>query len=71
MHMIGHNDKTVDIMPLFFQVIEPVVNNIIAVYFINQRQPLVAGEGDEKHAAAVWYGSLYRHTLKIIQKMGL
>jgi len=48
-------------------MIKPIVKNIVAVYFNNQRQPLVASEGYKKYSTFVWYGTLYRHLIKIIQ----
>lgn len=42
-----------------------MINDIISINSINERQPLMTGKADEKHTAPVWYGSFYGHLLKI------
>ena len=44
---------------------EPVINNIVAIGFVYQWKPLVAGKGDKENTAVVWYIVFYRHVLKI------
>jgi hypothetical protein len=51
-------------------MVKPVVNNIIAVYGFNKRQPIVAGKSDEKHTAVKWDSLFYWHRIKITQRVG-
>ena len=46
-----------------------MINDIITIYFINQRYPSVTCNCDEEHSAGMWYGLLYRHPIKIGQSV--
>ena len=46
-------------------MIKPMINEIITIYFINQRYPSMTCNCDEEHSAGMWYGLLYRHPIKI------
>lgn len=65
MHMIGHNHIAIDIMPVAFKVIKPAINNIVAIYFLNQRKPIMTSECYKKSAEGKWYRLLDGHDLKV------
>ena len=46
--MIGHDNVANDVMSFVFQMIEPAVNDFVTIGDFKQRDPLIAGEGNEK-----------------------
>ncbi len=42
-----------------------MVNKFVAVYFINQRQPLMAGKSYKKCAVGISYPLFNRHRIKL------
>lgn len=53
--MVGHYHKTITIISIAFQNVEPIIDDIVTVYFLNQGQPFVTSESDEETSIAVWY----------------
>ena len=65
MHVVGHpdsyRDETIDLMAVSFQDVEPVIDDIITVHFLNQGQPLVTCESDKETSMSVWESLFDRH----------
>lgn len=48
--MVGHDDVGANVVAFAAQHVEEVINAGIAIGLLNERQPAVAGEGDEVNA---------------------
>ena len=48
-------------------MIKPLVNNIVSIYFFNERKPLITGEGDKESAKGIRYLLFCWHCIKLEQ----
>ena len=65
MHMIGHDDVAVYKMSLPFQIVKPLVHDVVPVHFCDERQPPVTGKSYEKRTGCVRNGSPDGHEAKV------
>ena len=52
--MIGHDDIANNVMSFFFYYLEEVVYITVGITGINQRQPVMTGEGDKVDAILIY-----------------
>ena len=48
MHMVGPYHKTINVVPVAFQNIEPIIDDLVTIHFLNQGQPFVTSESDKE-----------------------
>ena len=64
MKVIGHNDKTTNLMLILNEQVEPLVNRIVKIGDFKKRDPVQTGEGAEIGLLHFWLVVLYGHQIK-------
>jgi hypothetical protein len=66
MYMIRHDNKTYNAMVLLFEIIKPLIHQIVTIGLLYQWQPFMAGKGDEEQTLVIWYIPADWHCIKLV-----